>query len=54
MFHADSSGFPVFWWLWWFIVAFFAYGGLAVWFWRAGRKHDSRTPLPDVEESLEK
>lgn len=39
----QSPGFPIGWWLTWFVVAFVVYGLLAVWFWRAARRHDLTT-----------
>jgi hypothetical protein len=36
----QSVGFPMAWWLSWFVVAFVVYGLLGIWFWRAGRRHD--------------
>jgi hypothetical protein len=35
-----DNGFPMFWWIWWFIVALVVYAVLAIWFWWAGRRHD--------------
>jgi cytochrome oxidase assembly protein ShyY1 len=36
----ENAGFPMAWWLTWFVVASLAYGLLAIWFWRAARRHD--------------
>jgi hypothetical protein len=36
----QSAGFPMAWWIWWFVAAFFVYGLLGVWFWRSARRHD--------------
>ena len=36
----QDVGFPIAWWLGWFVVASFVYGLLAIWFLRAGRRHD--------------
>lgn len=40
----QDASFPMAWWLSWFVVAFLAYGLLAIWFWRSARRHD-RTVL---------
>lgn len=37
---SPDAGFPVAWWLWWFVAATFAYALIAVWFWRAAQRHD--------------
>lgn len=36
----QSAGFPMAWWLAWFVIAFVVYGLLGIWFWRAARRHD--------------
>lgn len=56
MFSFTSDGFPMFWWIWWFIVAFVVYGLLAFWFWRAGRHYElsraEEVPTPQVDGQL--
>jgi hypothetical protein len=38
-----DKGFPVIWWLWWFVAATVIYAILMVWFWRVGRRDSKDT-----------